>query len=121
MLKHNLINLLTHPTHNYLFSGEPYLRGFFCSDESIRHPYMESTVPTFVLIFISYALPLIIIALVETALLKHSESFTGVRICREMYSTYGLFVFGSMVNQLLTDTSKFTIGNKTFVYSTTKI
>jgi len=90
--------------------GEPYMRGFFCDDESIRHPYLDSSVPTWALILISYSLPAIIIALVETAFLKHSESFTGPRLAREMYNTFGLFMFGSMVNQLLTDTSKFTIG-----------
>ena len=93
-----------------VISGEPYMRGFFCSDETIRHPYQESTVSTFLLITISYALPSIIILLVETALLKHSDTFSGARLAREMYNTLGLFMFGSMVNQLLTDTSKFTIG-----------
>ena len=92
--------------------GEPYMRGFFCNDESIRHPYQDSSVPTWALILVSYSLPAIIIALVETALLKHSETFTPARLAREMYNTFGLFMFGSMVNQLLTDTSKFTIGTK---------
>ena len=92
--------------------GEPYMRGFFCNDESIRHPYRDSSVPTWALILVSYSLPAIIIALVETALLKHSETFTPARLAREMYNTFGLFMFGSMVNQLLTDTSKFTIGTK---------
>ena len=86
------------------------MRGFFCSDESIRHPFLDSTVPTSALIIISYSLPAIIILLVETALLKHSDTFSGVRLAREMYNTFGLFVFGSMVNQLLSDTTKFTIG-----------
>ena len=95
---------------NTVITGEPYMRGFFCSDETIRHPYQESTVSTFLLITISYALPSIIILLVETALLKHSDTFSGARLAREMYNTLGLFMFGSMVNQLLTDTSKFTIG-----------
>ena len=58
--------------------GEPYMRGFFCSDESIRHPFLDSTVPTSALIIISYSLPAIIILLVETALLKHSDTFSGV-------------------------------------------
>ena len=91
--------------------GEPYKRGFFCSDTSIRHPFQESTVPTWALIMISYSLPTIIIALVETSLLKHSNTFSSVRLTREMYNTLGLFVFGSFVNQLMTDISKYTIGN----------
>ena len=90
--------------------GEPYKRGFFCSDTSIRHPFLESTVPTWALILISYSLPTIIIALVETSLLKHSNTFSSVRLTREMYNTLGLFIFGSFVNQLMTDISKYTIG-----------
>ena len=36
--------------------------------------------------------------------------FSVARLSREMYNTFGLFVFGSFVNQLLTDTTKYTIG-----------
>ena len=90
--------------------GEPYKRGFFCSDTSIRHPFLESTVPTWALALISYSLPTIIIALVETSLLKHSNTFSAVRLTREMYNTLGLFIFGSFVNMLMTDISKYTIG-----------
>jgi len=90
--------------------GEPYMRGFFCSDSTLRHPYMDSTVPTWALIMVSYILPGTIFCLVETSVLKHSDTFTSVRLCRDLYNTMGVFVFGSMVNQLLTDTTKYTIG-----------
>lgn len=90
--------------------GEPYIKGFFCSDPSIHHPYLESTVPTWALIMVSYILPGTIFCLVETSILKHLGTFTSVRLCRELYNTMGVFVFGSMVNQLLTDTTKYTIG-----------
>jgi len=91
-------------------AGEPFIRGFFCSDTSIRYPYYDSTIPTWLLILVSYFLPGTIFCLVETSILKHSETFTPVRLCREMYNTLGVFIFGSMVNQLLTDTTKYTIG-----------
>ena len=39
-----------------------------------------------------------------------SLMFSVARLSREMYNTFGLFVFGSFVNQLLTDTTKYTIG-----------
>ena len=90
--------------------GEPYKRGFFCSDTDIRHPYLDSTVPTWVLLITSYTLPTVIITLVETSLLKHSNTFSSVRLAREMYNTLGMFVFGCLGNQLMTDISKFTIG-----------
>jgi len=92
------------------FVGEPYIRGFFCSDSTIRHPYLESTVPTWALILISYIFPCTVFCLVETSILKHSDTFTPVRLSRELYNTIGVFLFGSMVNQLLTDTTKYTIG-----------
>ena len=90
--------------------GEPYKRGFFLEDTTIRYPFKEDTVPTWALILISYSLPTIMIALVETSRLKHSNTFSSVRLTREMYNTLGLFVFGSFVNQLMTDISKYTIG-----------
>ena len=34
----------------------------------------------------------------------------GMLICRDIYGVLGIFVFGSLVTQLLTDTSKYTIG-----------
>jgi len=90
--------------------GEPFSRGFFCNDESIRHPYKESTVTTPVLILVSYFLPTVIFCLVETSTLKHNNTFTCIKLGRQLYSVVGVFVFGSFVNQLLTDTSKYTIG-----------
>ena len=79
-------SLAVHQYHCVL--GEPYMRGFFCSDESIRHPYLDSTVPTWALILISYSLPAIIIALVETALLKHSDSFSYVTFSCPVYMDF---------------------------------
>jgi len=90
--------------------GDPFYRGFFCSDTSIRHPYRESTMPTWALILASYSIPTIVFSLVETSRLKRSSTFTWPRLARDMYAVLGIFVFGSLVNQLLTDTSKFTIG-----------
>jgi len=90
--------------------GEPYMQGFFCSDTSLHHPYHDSTMPTWALIMISYILPGTIFCLVETSILKHLGAFTSVRLIRVLYNTMGVFVFGSMVNQLLTDTTKYTIG-----------
>lgn len=91
-------------------AGDPFFRGFFCDDESLRHPYRDSTLPTWALLIVSYTLPAIIFSLVETSRLKRSATFTSSRFLRELYSVMGIFVFGSLVNQLLTDTSKYTIG-----------
>jgi len=93
-----------------IFIGEPYNRGFFCGDESIRHPYKESTVPVSALILISYGLPLIIFCLVETSRLKHNGLFSSSRLIVQLYNVARIFLFGAFVNQLFTDTTKYTIG-----------
>jgi len=90
--------------------GDPYFRGFFCDDETLRHPYRDSTVPTWALIVASYGLPTIVFSLVETSRLKRSATFNWTRFLRDIYGVLGIFVFGSLVTQLLTDTSKYTIG-----------
>lgn len=66
--------------------------------------------PTWALLLLSYCLPTIIFSLVETSRLKRAATFTWPRFVRELYSVLGIFVFGSLVTQLLTDTSKYTLG-----------
>lgn len=45
----------------YLF-GSPYQRGFFCADESIRYPFKESTVTSFVLYTVGLGLPTLVVS-----------------------------------------------------------
>ena len=49
-------------TANY----EPYHRGFFCSDDNLKHPYKEQTVPIVVCLIIWALLSILFIVLVET-------------------------------------------------------
>ena len=42
-------------------------------------------------------------------------------VCRDIYGVLGIFVFGSLVTQLLTDTSKYTIGEYTYHLRNMKI
>jgi len=98
------------PSLLLMVKGEPYSRGFFCSDLSIRHPYRESTVSVFMLLSISYGLPLVIFCLVETSRLRHNNSFGLSRLGIQLYNVCCVFVFGSLTNQLFTETTKFSIG-----------
>lgn len=91
--------------------GEPYVRGFYCSDTSLHYPYLDSTMPPWALVMVSYILPGTIFCLVETSILKHIGTFTWVRLARVLYNTAGVFVFGSLVNQLLTDITKYSMGS----------
>jgi len=102
--------LVAAPTLLLNLTGEPTVRGFFCSDPSIALPWQKSTVPTWALILLSYSLPAIVICLVETANLKHADCYSEARLARQVYHMLGLFVFGSMVTLLLTDTTKYTVG-----------
>ncbi|KOB63453.1 putative phosphatidate phosphatase, partial [Operophtera brumata] len=37
--------------------GSPYERGFFCDDESLKHPYKDSTVTNVMLYIVGLGLP----------------------------------------------------------------
>lgn len=45
----------------YMF-GSPYQRGFFCSDESIRYPFKESTVTSSILYTVGLGLPTLVVS-----------------------------------------------------------
>jgi len=92
------------------FTGDPFERGFYCDDETIRYPYKKNTVPRWLLYFVCIFLPSIICCLVETSRLKRNETFTWTKFARELYSVLGTFVFFSFIVQVLTETCKYTIG-----------
>lgn len=37
--------------------GDPYKRGFFCDDESLKHPYKDSTVTNVMLYIVGLGVP----------------------------------------------------------------
>ncbi|EDW01213.1 putative phosphatidate phosphatase isoform X1 [Drosophila grimshawi] len=103
--------------------GDPYKRGFFCDDESLMHPFKESTVRNWMLYFIGMGLPLGTILIVEV-LLSREASASGTGTPRryifmnyeipdwmiECYKKIGIFGFGAAVTQLTTDIAKYSIG-----------
>lgn len=42
--------------------GDPYHRGFFCNDESLRHPYINSTVPSIYLYIVGMGLNCLVVS-----------------------------------------------------------
>lgn len=42
--------------------GNPYHRGFYCNDESIRYPFKESTVPSNILYSVGLGLPTVVVS-----------------------------------------------------------
>ncbi|XP_065368029.1 putative phosphatidate phosphatase isoform X2 [Calliphora vicina] len=105
--------------------GDSYKRGFFCDDESLMHPFKESTVKSWMLYIIGLVLPIGVILIVEIIQSKNQEKLSnGNSTTRryvfmdyeipdwmvECYKKVGIFGFGAAVSQLTTDIAKYSIG-----------
>uniref|UniRef100_A0AAF5PYS8 Phosphatidic acid phosphatase type 2/haloperoxidase domain-containing protein n=1 Tax=Wuchereria bancrofti TaxID=6293 RepID=A0AAF5PYS8_WUCBA len=102
---------------------EPYKRGFYCDDESIRYPYRPSTVSRQMLVVIGLVVPAILIVSTETFRVsiwerKCKNEFQHYRCKRygiprlivRLYVFFGYFLTGVIFNQLMVDIAKYTIG-----------
>lgn len=103
----------------FFLIGQPYKRGFFCDDESLMHPFHDSTVTNWMLYIIGIALPVLVIIGTELvrAHVKKSDkqplkvyNATVPYWVVEAYKSVGMFGFGAACSQLLTDVGKYTIG-----------
>lgn len=103
----------------FFLVGQPYKRGFFCDDESLMHPFHDSTVTNWMLYIIGIALPVLVIIGTELvrAHVKKSDkqplkvyNSTVPYWVVEAYKSVGMFGFGAACSQLLTDVGKYTIG-----------
>lgn len=103
----------------FFLVGQPYERGFFCDDESLMHPFHDSTVTNWMLYIIGFAVPIVVILGTELvrAHVKKSNaqplkvySVTIPYWIVEAYKSIGMFGFGAACSQLLTDVGKYTIG-----------
>ncbi|KAG5331330.1 PLPP3 phosphatase, partial [Acromyrmex charruanus] len=101
----------------FLF-GKPYKRGFFCNDESLYHPYLDSTVTSTMLYVIGLFLPICTMIIGEYL---HGRNFSGhtanmlfgYTIPPWLWNAYkkvGVFGFGAACTVFITDTAKYTIG-----------
>lgn len=103
----------------FFVTGDPFKRGFFCDDESLMHPFHDSTVTNWMLYIIGLALPIIVIVVTEVVRgrVKKSEAHP-LKVWNwnvpfwvvQAYKSIGMFGFGAAVSQLLTDVGKYTIG-----------
>ncbi|XP_074034379.1 putative phosphatidate phosphatase isoform X1 [Leptinotarsa decemlineata] len=112
-----LLNCVGWPILFLFLWGSPYKRGFFCDDESLRHPYIESTVPSWSLYLSGLGLNGVVMLITEYLLHRSSNTQRKVIFGREIpnfiYSVYciiGIFAFGAACSQLTTDIMKYTIG-----------
>jgi len=98
----------------------PFRRGYFCDDDSIRLSYKDSTVPSAVAYVIGTVLPLIAFLISEVTRYKQGRLDTTTNLkCFgfyvhplgfALYKTIFFFGFGCLCSQLLTDIGKFSVG-----------
>ncbi|XP_007260723.3 phospholipid phosphatase 3 isoform X2 [Astyanax mexicanus] len=93
---------------------QPYQRGFYCSDDSIRYIYKNSTVPSSVLMAVGLLLPLTSIVIGECYRIHYlkqgTQSFVGNPYVSALYRQVGVFIFGCAVSQSFTDIAKVSVG-----------
>ncbi|KAG7456886.1 hypothetical protein MATL_G00240660 [Megalops atlanticus] len=92
---------------------QPYQRGVYCDDESIKYPFKPDTITHGVMAAVTISFTVIIITSGEAYLVHrkklHSNS-TFNQYVAALYKVVGTFLFGAVVSQSLTDMAKFTIG-----------
>ncbi|XP_067003182.2 putative phosphatidate phosphatase [Anabrus simplex] len=102
----------------FYFFGKPYERGFFCDDESLRHPFKSSTITSAMLYVIGMFLPIMSFLTVEYVQFRRSNGqvarmFLGRTIHPWLWNCYkviGIFGFGVACSHLTTDIAKYSIG-----------
>lgn len=95
------------PLHN------PFKRGFFCDDESIRYPLKDDTIPYPLLAGVMIPFVLIMILCGEFLSVYFSRiknQSLGTKYMACIYKAVGSYVFGMAASQSLTDIAKYSIG-----------
>lgn len=99
--------------------GDAYKRGFFCGDESLNHPFHDSTVKSWMLYLVGLGLPICVILATEFLQANvHNNNTPKYRVfdwdippwIAEAYKQIGVFGFGAACSQLITDIGKYSIG-----------
>uniref|UniRef100_A0A0N4ZP60 AcidPPc domain-containing protein n=1 Tax=Parastrongyloides trichosuri TaxID=131310 RepID=A0A0N4ZP60_PARTI len=108
----------------HLFA-QPFQRGFYCDDESIRYPYKPDTVTVPAIAVIGIFIPALLIILTEIfrylAWEKKCEQYFKSykfkdrnvnRFIVRLYTFLGFFALGLIFNQLMNSIAKYTIGRQ---------
>ncbi|XP_017123616.1 putative phosphatidate phosphatase [Drosophila elegans] len=122
-----LLSCVGLPMLGFSLWGEAFNRGFFCNDSTLKHPYKESSMPSWLLYLMCGALPFSVMLVVEFfraqdkrlhgPFEKHRMG-SGYHLCHlelptwllECYHRIGIFIFGLGVEQLTTNIAKYSIG-----------
>jgi phosphatidate phosphatase len=110
--------------------AKPFQSGFYCDDYSVNLAFKENTVTNLYLILISLALPVCVIILTEitrfvifkvNSARNSMQSKHQIDLCCcktrtvpnalvNLYANVGLFLFGLLANDVITNVGKITIG-----------
>uniref|UniRef100_A0A4W3HFT7 Phospholipid phosphatase 2a n=1 Tax=Callorhinchus milii TaxID=7868 RepID=A0A4W3HFT7_CALMI len=92
---------------------KPYIRGFFCSDESISYPYVKETISMELMAAVTISSSIIIITTGEAYMVCTKRIYSRSE-CNNyvaaLYKVVGTFFLGSAISQSLTDIAKYTVG-----------
>lgn len=94
---------------------QPYRRGFYCDDESIRFPAKtRDTISDAVLCAAGILIAILSIVIGESyrvyCLNQGSKSFVGNPYVSALYKQVGVFIFGCAISQSFTDIAKVSVG-----------
>ncbi|KAK5622466.1 Phospholipid phosphatase 3 [Crenichthys baileyi] len=94
---------------------QPYSRGFYCDDESIRYPAKKGdTISDGVLSAAGILITILSIIIGESYriyfLNEGSKSFVGNPYIAALYKQIGVFIFGCAISQSFTDIAKVSVG-----------
>lgn len=114
-----LLLLVGIPILMFFLFGSAYERGFFCDDESLMHPFHESTVTHNIMYIFGFGIPIIAVLVIEFVRWRLSMDperdlkLFGHEIpfwVQNIYKYYGIFLFGAACSQLTTDIAKYSVG-----------
>ncbi|TPP59095.1 Lipid phosphate phosphatase [Fasciola gigantica] len=92
---------------------EPYRKGYFANDESIRYPFHSSTVPSLVLYAVSSVITVVVIVVVEVIIARDYLSTKRRGIPLVLYAIYDHLIvsfFGYFLTIAITDVGKVAVG-----------
>ncbi|XP_060762208.1 phospholipid phosphatase 2 [Neoarius graeffei] len=93
--------------------SQPYQRGVYCDDESIRYPYKTDTISQSMMAAVTITCSVVIITTGEAYLVYSKRLYSNSdfnQYAAALYKVVGTFLFGACVSQSLTEMAKFTIG-----------
>ncbi|ESO10396.1 hypothetical protein HELRODRAFT_186273 [Helobdella robusta] len=101
--------------------NKPFRRGFFCNDESLKHPYKTNTIDANILTVLCIIMGFVLILACELVTYytekedreAHFQLTSGRSLpfyLVRVYQYFGIFVFGIIVQQTIVNIGKYSIG-----------